>query len=313
MDPNNRIGRRLNLRDLNIFLVVAENHSMSKAAAQLAISQPVVSKAVADLEHTLGVTLLDRKPRGVEPTLYGRALIQRGIAVFDELRQSVEDIKFLADPTAGEVRVGATTPLAAGIVPAAADALVRRHPRVFIEVVEGDFAILLRSLRSRDIDLLIGRAPGPMTEEDIASDVLFDDRLLVVAGSRSKWARRQKIKLSELLDEPWVLPAPGTVGATIVAEVFHAMGLKHPRAAIAASSMAVHIHLLVAGHFLALLPASTVFLSARQQPLKALPVVLLDQRRPIVVATLKKRTPNPVASLFIESARAVARSSMKGR
>src|SRR5262245_20161029 len=132
MDPNARIGRRLQLRDLNIFLVVAENHSMSKAATQLAVSQPVVSKAIADLEQTLGVALLDRKPRGVEPTLYGRALIQRGIAVFDELRQSVEDIKFLADPTGGEVRVGATSPLAAGIVPAAGDALLRQYPRMLI-------------------------------------------------------------------------------------------------------------------------------------------------------------------------------------
>src|SRR5882672_6117253 len=100
MNPQDRIGRRLSLRDLNMFLVVAELRSMSKAAVQLAISQPVVSKAIADMEHTLGVALLDRNPRGVEPTVYGRALIKRGVAVFDELRGSVSDIEFLADPTA---------------------------------------------------------------------------------------------------------------------------------------------------------------------------------------------------------------------
>src|SRR5437870_4993392 len=118
MQVNDRIGRRLKLRDLNIFLAVAKERSMSKAATQLAISQPAVSRAIADMEYTLGVPLLDRNPHGVEPTLYGRSLMKRGIVVFDELRQSVREIEFLADPSAGEIRIGCSAPLAAGIVPA---------------------------------------------------------------------------------------------------------------------------------------------------------------------------------------------------
>src|SRR5215470_18860533 len=102
-----RIGKRLRLRDLHVLLTVVERRSMAKAAQHLAVSQPAVSKAISDLEHTLGVQLLDRGPRGVEPTDYGRALIKRGIAVFDELRQGVKDIEFLSDPTAGELRIGA--------------------------------------------------------------------------------------------------------------------------------------------------------------------------------------------------------------
>ena len=104
MQLNERIGRRLRLRDLNVFLVVAAERSMSKAAVQLAISQPAVSKAIAEMELTLGVPLLDRGPRGVEPTLFGRALLKRSAAIFDELRQTVTDIDSLLDPTAGEAR-----------------------------------------------------------------------------------------------------------------------------------------------------------------------------------------------------------------
>ena len=107
-----RIGRRLKLRDLNIFLAVVKERSMSKAAAVLAISQPAVSKSIADMEHMLGAPLLDRTPRGIEPTTYGQALIRRGLAVFDELRQSVRDIESLLDPTVGEVRIGCSSPLA---------------------------------------------------------------------------------------------------------------------------------------------------------------------------------------------------------
>jgi DNA-binding transcriptional LysR family regulator len=72
---------------------------MSKAAERLATAQPALSRSIAELEHALGVQLLDRRPRGVEPTDYGRALIKRGIAAFDELRQGVKDIEFLSDPT----------------------------------------------------------------------------------------------------------------------------------------------------------------------------------------------------------------------
>src|ERR1700704_4704774 len=96
-----RTGRRLKLRDLRILMTVVECGTMGKAAARLAGSQPVVSKAIADLEHALGVRLLDRSRRGVEPTPYGRALIKRGVAIFDEMRQGIEEIEFLSDPTAG--------------------------------------------------------------------------------------------------------------------------------------------------------------------------------------------------------------------
>src|SRR5215468_4453299 len=105
-----RVGRRVKVRDLHILLAVAQSGSMAKAADRLAISQPVVSKTISDLEHALGVRLLDRTAQGVEPTAYGRAFIHCGTAVFDEMRRGVQDIEFLADPTAGEVRIGVASP-----------------------------------------------------------------------------------------------------------------------------------------------------------------------------------------------------------
>jgi DNA-binding transcriptional LysR family regulator len=101
-----RIGRRVTLRDLHILLEVSQRGSMAKAAAHLAVSQPAVSKAIADLERAVGARLLDRGPGGIEPTPYGRVLVKRALAVFDELRQGVNELEFLADPTTGEVRIG---------------------------------------------------------------------------------------------------------------------------------------------------------------------------------------------------------------
>src|SRR5258708_27114067 len=103
---NDRVRRGLRLRDVDILMGVIQTGSMGKAAGALNMSQPAVSKAIAYLEHTLGVRLLDRSRQGVEPTPYGRALIKRGVAVFDELRQGVQDIRSLTHPTVGEIRMG---------------------------------------------------------------------------------------------------------------------------------------------------------------------------------------------------------------
>ena len=106
MDWADRIGSRIRLRDLHILLAVAESGSMSKAATQLAISHPVVSKTISDLEQTVGVRLFDRTSQGVELTAYGQTLLKCGVLVFDEMRQGLKQIKFLTVPNSGELRIG---------------------------------------------------------------------------------------------------------------------------------------------------------------------------------------------------------------
>jgi DNA-binding transcriptional LysR family regulator len=135
MQWDERIGRRLKLRDLHIFMIVVQQGSMGKAAKHLAVSQPVVSKAISDLERTLKVRLLDRTMKGVEPTVYGNALLRRGAIVFDELGHSVKEIEFLADPTAGEVRIASLESLNSAFLPAVIDRLSRKFPRLTFQVL----------------------------------------------------------------------------------------------------------------------------------------------------------------------------------
>src|SRR6266540_731529 len=105
MNLHDRVNRRLKLRDLRLLLAVAESRSMAKAATRINLTQSAVSRAIGELEHTLGVRLFDRTVRGVEPTVYGRALLKGGVAIFDDLRTSVSEIEFLSNPTAGELRI----------------------------------------------------------------------------------------------------------------------------------------------------------------------------------------------------------------
>src|SRR5436189_5924859 len=105
MDWSDRIGRRVKLRDLHILLAVAEQGSMTKASAKLAISHPVVYKTISELEQTLGVKLFERNSQGVELTSYGQALLKCGVNVFDEMRQGLKQIEFLTDPSSGDLLV----------------------------------------------------------------------------------------------------------------------------------------------------------------------------------------------------------------
>src|SRR5215470_17083142 len=115
MQLSDRIGRRMKLHDLHVLMAVIQAGSMSKAAQVLNTTQPAISRSIADLEHIIGVRLLDRGRQGAEPTEYGRALLDGGVAMFDDLRRAVKSIEYLADPTTGDVRVGAHDPVIMGL------------------------------------------------------------------------------------------------------------------------------------------------------------------------------------------------------
>src|SRR5262245_32868525 len=152
-----RLGRHLKLRDLNVIMTVARSGSMGKAASQLAVSQPAVSKAIADVERTLRVRLFDRGPQGVEPTNFARALLEHGVAVFDELQQAMRKIEWLADPSLGHVRIGCSVVLAQGFVANVISRMAQRHPRVSFEVVADESGAIYRALGERKLDLAIAR------------------------------------------------------------------------------------------------------------------------------------------------------------
>jgi DNA-binding transcriptional LysR family regulator len=307
MQWSERIGRRLKLRDLHILLTVAKAGSMGKAAIELAVSQPVVSKAISDLERALGTRLLDRGAHGVEPTLYGRALLKWSIAVFDDLRQGVKELEFLTDPTAGELRIGTTEPMATGFVSSVIDQLSRRYPRVVFHVIPGERSALVeRELRQRNVELVVTHTSGVGTRSDINVEFLFNDCHVTMAGTRSKWAHRRKIALADLVNERWVLAPSDSIPGREIAAVFRASGVEPPLAHVVSFSIPLHQHLLATDRFVTMLPLSMLRLGKRL-PLKLLPVDLAEHLRPSGIITLKNRTLGPVAQLFTERARLLAK------
>jgi DNA-binding transcriptional LysR family regulator len=313
MHVNDRIGRRMKLHDLHVLMAVVQAGGMGKAARRLNTSQSAVSRSIGELEHALGVRLLDRSRQGVEPTQYGRALLGCGAAVFDELRQGVKSIEFLADPTAGEIRVAGNEYIIAGLIATAFGRLRGQYPGISIDVAPvGAISEQHRKLRERNVDLVVGRV-GQSHEEDIDTEVLFNDRVVIVAGLENPWSRRRKVGLSELADEPWAMPPADTPVGGVVAELFRARGLKFPPRGMARGSVHLACSLIASGPFLGFLAVSVLRFGANLPPLKILPVKLSMPPLPVGIMTLKNRTISPVGRLFIDRLRELARPLARQR
>jgi DNA-binding transcriptional LysR family regulator len=287
--------------------------SMAKAAAHLKITQPSVSKAISDLESVLGVRLFDRSSHDVALTIYGDALLKCRTAVFDELKQGIRSIEFLADPSVGEVKIGCPAFVGAVILPAVIQQFIRRHPRVVLHIQNMPAPVIMdQGLRERKYDVVLARTQIPVPEGNLADDLnvefLFDDPFVVAAGLNTRWARRRKIDLAELIDEPWIMQGPDTWNYKLLSKACRAQALDIPKARLVTSSEPLRTDLLSTGSFITLLAASWVRLNAHRYALKALPVDLRLRPFPIAIVTLKNRTLSPVVERFIACAREVAQS-----
>jgi DNA-binding transcriptional LysR family regulator len=314
MQLSDRIGRSMKLRDLHVLMAVVQAGSMNKAAVLLNTTQPAVSKSIAELERTVGVRLLDRNAQGVEPTAYGRALLDGGTAVFDDLRQAVKKIEFLADPTAGEVRVGCSPFLAASFVPAVVDRLSRRFPRIVFHLVTSLTEALHLELSERNVDLIISRRFEPFADERMGFEFLFGQVYVVAAGAQSPWARRRRIALADLVNEPWTLPPPESLIGSVAMKVFRASGLDYPRTIVVADNAQARISLVAAGRFITIFQESVLRFPteiSKHLEIKVLPVEPPMPDLQVGIITLKGRTISPVAQLFIECAREVAKPLAK--
>lgn len=301
MTWDDRVGRRVTLRDLRILLTAVEVGSVSKAATQLRVSQPAISKTITQIERTIGAPLVTRSSRGIAPTEQGRALLARSRAAFAELQAGIAAMKDLSQPELGELRIAGNQVALSGIIPTIIDRLYRRHPGIVFHVMQlQTFSDQIRVLEERQVDLVIGRVALPLAAENLLLVELFRDDFVVVAGPDHRWGRRKKIALAELVNEPWTFPPQETVTGQSMAQIFRASGLDMPQINVAASSLQLHQRLVLESGFLTFFPTSL----ARAIPgLCVLPVPLDLQPQSVAVMALKHRTLSPVAKLFIEEAK----------
>ncbi|MGU7768797.1 LysR family transcriptional regulator [Burkholderia sp. MR1-5-21] len=309
-----RLRRRLKLRDLDTLMTVVNAGGMRKAAEQLHMSQPAVSKAIADLENALGVRLLDRSRHGVEPTVFGQALLKRGTVIFDELLRGAAEIEFLSDPEGGELSIGCVETITAGLAAAIIDEMSHRHPRLIFSVASGDAPVLqTHFLRERICELVIARPFAAAPDPDMQGESLFHEQMRIVVSNRSEWARtRRRVTLVDLVDAPWILSPNEVAPHSPIVEAFRAIGADPPSARTLTGSLNLRRTLLRTGRFVTVMPHSLLRFGPDQEWIKVLPIDLPTWTVPTMLITLRNRTLSPVAERFAEHARMLARSLSAG-
>ena len=309
---DDRIGRRLRLKDLHTLQAVADAGSMAKASKQLALSQPAISKAIADMEQVLGAPLLERSAQGVDITECGRLLLARGRVIFDELREGVKDIQNHSDPTRGEIRIGTTEPIT-GFVSEVISRISQVYPRITYQVAVSDTTTLVRDLRERSLDVVITRWTGSAITDDLVADVLFKAPLAVVADRRHPLIKRKKLELADTMGEAWTLSPPDSFLGRVVGDVFRRRKLELPAAVVTTLSIHLRLNLLASGRFLTMLPLHVLHQRANKAWLRALSIDLSDSAGPIAAITVRKRAAGGALGLFQQACRQINRghSSLK--
>ena len=205
------------------------------------------------------------------------------------------------------MHIGSSVPIASGLVAAAVERLARRYPDIVFHISAAESGVVYSLLEERKVDLVVARIFGPIAAEHVNAEVLYHEAQIVVAAAQSPWARRRKLRLADLVDEPWILPPSDSLSGSVIDEAFRAHGLSRPRTVVVAQTVPVRNALIGSGHSVdgaAVGPA----VSAGNPGLKRLPIDLPTTRRPIALVTLKNRTLNPVAQLFVDGMHELAAS-----
>jgi DNA-binding transcriptional LysR family regulator len=302
------VGRRLKLKDLRALVAVAEAGAISKAADQLNCSQSAVSKAISNLERVLGKQLFERGRKGIVLTSCGSVLLRCGVAVLDEVHKGLADVEFLSDPAAGEVRVGCTEPVSAGLMSALINRNAQTFPRMTFHVVVSNPTDIFQHLKARKLDLAITQVVRSIGEE-LEAQVLYNDLVVVLASASHPICKKRRIGLADLAKERWVLPPDESFISTLLVDTFKAEGLSARLIAVTTHSAYWRVMLVAGGRFLTIVPAAMISQAGlKQLSIKALPIELSRNQRPVAIVTVRNRTLSPAAKIFAEQTRAIART-----
>ena len=297
MKWDDRVSRRLRLKDLHTLQTVAEVGSMAKASERLALSQPAISKAISDMERTLAAPLLERSSRGVELTECGRLVIEHARVIFDEIRQSVSGIEQLSDPARGLIRIGTTEPIM-GVAAEIINEVARRYPRISYEVTVSDTDTLVRELRERTFDVVLTRWAPASAADDLAVQVLFKSPFVVMVERHHPLLRRKKLNLGDLMQEQWTFSPSDTFAGRMMIDLFRRRKLPFPQTVVTSNSVFMRLSLVASGRFLTVLPEQLLRYRSNSTWLRALDIDLGDSSQPTASITLKRRRTGGPLTLF---------------
>lgn len=197
---------RLKLKQLRLLVAVGKSGNIQAGARELNVSQPAATKMIKDLELDFEVLLFDRTNRGVVPTVYGETLIRHGKLIFSQISNAAQELDDLAEGASGRVVVGTLLAASSNLLPMAISQVLKKRPNVTIKVVEGTNEVLMPSLRSGEIDLVVGRLPTHRHRKELTQVALFDENIRLVVGKNHPLTYQNNVVFADLKKYGWILP-----------------------------------------------------------------------------------------------------------
>jgi DNA-binding transcriptional LysR family regulator len=277
----------LKTRHLDVFLAVAKAGSMQRAAREVNVTQPAISKMIAELEVTFGASLFERSKRGVVPTECGRALVARAQLVLNDLESARDEIAAIARGVVGRVRVGVLPVAEARLLSGTLLALRKSAPGLAVQVEDGTRDVMLNALRRGEIDCVIGRldADTGAGDRDLIIEKLLQLPVAIVASPSHPLARRRRLTWPELVGYPWILPQPGAPIRAAIDREFTAIGLTPPQPVIETTSFRLIQAVISATDIIGVITYEASLSYVRSRELVVLPVKLAGRLPHIGVIT----------------------------
>ncbi|MEM5311134.1 LysR substrate-binding domain-containing protein [Paraburkholderia sp. JHI869] len=287
----------LKARHLHLLVAIDTYRNLTQVAEVTHVTVPAVSKALAELERGLGLTLFSRTAQGLVPTPYGDCLIRHAREMLTILNQARDELKALSSGAEGKVHIGMLPASASVLLPQALSLLKQRSPGTNVVVIEGTTATLLPELWQGKLDLVVGRLPAPDTLGSFEEKELLEDPVTLVTGRHHPLARRKNLKWEDLHPYPWILPPPGSILRDPLERALEVHGV--PLTSNYIETLSIHVvraHLQVSD-FIAVMADTPA--NDPAQPLHTLPLSLPRLLRPAGVLWNRNRGLTPSAQLMV--------------
>jgi LysR family transcriptional regulator of gallate degradation len=299
----------LNGRRLAVIASLAEKRNMPAVAREFGITQPAISSALKDLESGLGVTLFNRNARGLTATPAGEIVAFYFKRVLSELRHIGPDIAASEGTLQGSVNVGALPLGRTQILPLAIASLLARHPGLHVTTVESPYDALAASLRSGDIDFILGALRSANEAKDLQQEPLFEDRISVIARAGHPLARAKRIDFRMLREASWTLSRHGSPSRELLERFFSDARQAPPLPAVETGDLAVLRGLLLESDMLTAISAHQLRYEIRDGSLVVLDFPLEETRREIGLTQRLGAFPSPGARALMDEIRKVVAGS----
>ncbi|WP_416361543.1 LysR substrate-binding domain-containing protein [Leisingera sp.] len=297
----NDFQKAITLRHLRVIAALSDLKLVARVSEALNVTQPAVSKQIADMERIVGAPIVTRDRNRLFLTPVGQRLADHAKQVLNQLGRAAFDVEAMASGVSGSVSVGVVSSVAPTLLPATIALFKSSTPQASISIKEGHFVELLPELETGALDVLIARIWQPQELPGIEQLSLFTEPVVAVAGRNHSLANRTELEWSDLVDFPWILPQANSVARRAIDALFAENGLTPPANTIASLSLTLNLALLEAIPALGLLPQRLAQTHAARGDIVSLP---LDTRGLLSEARCFWRTDqvdtNPALAFFLK-------------